>query len=70
MYERRDRVEVGLGKWEFLSHRWGGRMIGEELEVEERISADMGVTVVLFTAFFSSPFCSSRLHARQQTPSW
>ena len=23
VYERRDRTEVGLGKREFLSHRWG-----------------------------------------------
>ena len=23
VYERRDRTEVGLGKGEFLSHRWG-----------------------------------------------
>jgi hypothetical protein len=24
VYERRDRAEVGLGKGEFVSHRWGG----------------------------------------------
>ena len=24
VYERRDRTEVGLGKGEFLSDRWGG----------------------------------------------
>jgi hypothetical protein len=33
VYERRDRTEAGLGKGEFLSHRWG-MVMAEELEVE------------------------------------
>jgi len=40
VYKRRDRAEVGLGKWEYLSHCWGG---GDE---EERMSAGMGWRVV------------------------
>ena len=29
-----DRTEVGLGKGELLSHRWGGMVMEEELEIE------------------------------------
>ena len=44
LYERRDRAGAGLGKGEFLSQRLGrGMVMGEELEVEELMSAGMGV---------------------------
>ena len=54
MYERRDRAKIGLGKGKFLSQP-GGMVIEEELEVEERMSAGMGVDVNCgwYFAFFS-----------------
>ena len=42
VHEGRDRVEVGSGKGEFVSHH-GGIVMEEELEVEDRISAGMGL---------------------------
>jgi hypothetical protein len=34
VYERQNRSEVGLGKGEFLSHRWRGMVMEEEPVVE------------------------------------
>ena len=54
MYERRDRAKIGLRKGEFLSQP-GGMVTEEKLEVEERMSAGMGVEVSSgwYFAFFS-----------------
>lgn len=46
MYERRDRTKIGLEKGKFLHNAGGGGMVKEEeLEVEERMSAGMGLGV-------------------------
>ena len=42
MYERRDRAKIGLGEGKLLSQQ-GGMVMEEQLEVEERMSAGMGV---------------------------
>ena len=54
MYERRDRAKIGIGKGKVLSQP-GGMVVGEKLEVGERMSAGMGVEVSSrwYLAFFS-----------------